>query len=149
MNADNIISPLLQNSLRARLTLLYILFIILTAVSGILFETAAALILLVLWTALFFLISVYYIPALCSKMRCKITMSGIILKKGLLLSKTAIIDYGSIEYCILIITPSDRIYGLCSLIILCSGNHEIIYGLPIFTGESLCSKIRRRVDERK
>ena len=147
MTAGNIISPLFQNCLKIKVIIIYTFLLILTVLSAYFTGITAAFFLLIIWTVLFFLISSFYIPALCSSEYCSLQSKGIFIKRGLFFKSSVFIDYSSIEYCILIITPSDRLYGLCTLIILCEGSREAIHGLKLHTGERIISKKRRRDNE--
>ncbi len=148
MNTKNLISEKLKNVVTLRMTLIYIISLIILFIL-LLFINSTIIILIFYIETICAFTAIKIVPNICKNCSCRIEQDGIIIKKDFIFSKTSFIGFENIEYCIMIIFPIDKLYGLCSIIILSGGSHEIIHGLTEKNGELISNEVRKVSYENK
>lgn len=89
-------------------------------------------------SAMLFIADCFFLtPFWFRSLECCIMPDHIFVRKGVWRKKYIRILFPGIQYCIVSRTPLQRIYGLCTLTILCAGASERIAGLELRDAEKI------------
>lgn len=95
------------------------------------------LLLSAVWLLLFFVLYLWYLPALYSNRRFSLDSDNIIQSGGVIYRYTHSLPAQNIQYASIITSPFDRLFGLCSLAIVAPGGRMVIAGLGPDTAKEL------------
>lgn len=144
----NLISPKAISVWRIRAAAVFLLS---AAAAGgcFLFSATAAVILWILGAVLFFLTVTFFIPKEYTLCRCFASAEGISTEKGLFIRRKSTLSFDRIQYCLILRTPCERHYGLCTLVLLCAGSFETIRGLSLTDAARIDHRARGNADEKQ
>ena len=108
----------------------------------LIFSAETAFVIWLFAAALFLAVRYFIIPKEFSACRCFVSDESIYSEKGIFLHKRISVSFKSIQYCLILRTPCERIHGICTVVLLCAGSFETVRGLSLRDAVSIDRQTR-------
>lgn len=141
-NTANLLSEKAVSIWRIRVTLILVLFSFL--IGGLyVFWRIFATVLGIIGLIAYFIIILVYCPSLYKVCGYSINENTVIIDKGYFIHHSTQIHSSKVQYCIISQGPLQKLYGICSIMLLTAGSSEIINDISVINAQ----KIKNSLEE--
>lgn len=98
----------------------------------------------VIWMTAFLLLYLIYLPLRYRRLSFSVTSDRILLYGGVLYRSARMVPIARIQYTSLSANPFERIFGLCSLVVVMAGGRAVLPGLRRQDAEALAAVLGDR-----
>jgi len=94
------------------------------------------------WVIFFLAMYLWYLPKFLSKLYFRLDSEHLTLYSGVFCKSVKFISLNNIQYVYIIINPFERLFGICSLIVVLPGGRAVIPGIKPETADNLVGALQ-------